>query len=60
MSGALLFICYHEVFRFIIDVPETFGFNDIMKELDVVADSYQDFLRIPSKGSPIGVGINRY
>ena len=43
MSGALLFICYHEVFRFIIDVPETFGFNDIMKELDVVADSNQDY-----------------
>ena len=48
------------MFRFIIDVPETFGFNDIVKELDVVADSYQDFLRILFNGSPIGVGINRY
>ncbi|WP_315562447.1 hypothetical protein [Segatella oris] len=58
--GLYLFICYHAVFRFIIDVPETFGFNDIVKGLDVVADSNQDYLRILSNGSPIVVGINRY
>lgn len=57
--GLYLFICYHEVFWFIIDVPKAFGFNDIVKGLDVVADSNQDYLRILSNGSPIGVGINR-
>ena len=47
------------MFRFIIDVPESFDFNDIVKGLDVVADSNQDYLRILSNGSPIGGGINR-